>query len=493
MAEESSSYKKSLKATSLFGGVQIYKIIIQIVRSKCVAVFLGPEGMGIMSLLNSTVSMISSFTNCGLSSSAVRNIADATNSKDDTRISTVISVLRNLIWITGLVGTAVCAIGASWWSQIAFGNTDYTIAFVLLAVNVLFLQLTAGQRAILQGLQKYRYLAVSSIIGEAISLVICIPLYYIWGVNAIVPVLLLVDITAFALTWFYSHKIKIKKVKVTRQNYRVDGVNMAKMGILISLSTLLGTLASYIIRIYIRDTGNLADVGLYGAGFTLIGSYAGLVFTAMATDYYPRLSKAARDNMAFNATINSQAEIAIILLAPVVIAFIVFAKFGIIILYSEEFLAIEGMCYWAIASILVKALAWSMSYALLAKGDSKVFFWNEFSTLIYGFILNILGYKLYGLTGMGISYFIKYVIYYIQLSVVTNRLYGVRLNNGLLKLFLFFTVLMVAVLLLKLLEVAWMSYLFGCMLLVFVTIVSYRELDKRVALTSFVRSKMLKK
>ena len=151
------------------------------------------------------------------------------------------------------------------------------------------------------------------------------------------------------------------------------------------------------------------------------------------------------------------------------------------------------MCYWAIASILVKALAWSMSYALLAKGDSKVFFWNEFSTLIYSFILNILGYKLYGLTGMGISYFVIYVIYYIQLSVVTNRLYGVRLNKGLLKLFLFFKVLMVAVLLLKLLKVTWIAYLFGCVLLTFVTIVSYRELDKRVALTSFVRSKILKK
>ena len=493
MASQENTYKTSLKATSLFGGVQIYKIIIQIVRSKFVAVLLGPEGMGIMSLLNSTVSMISSFTNCGLSSSAVRNIADATNTKDEHRVSTVITVLRRLVWVTGIIGTLVCAIGSPYWSQMAFGNRDYTVAFILLAINVLFLQLTAGQRAILQGLQKYRYLAVASIIGEAIGLLICVPMYYLWGVNAIVPVLIMVDLSAFLLTWFYSHKVKIPKVHITKQDIRTDGVNMAKMGILISLSTLLGTLASYIIRLYIRKTGDIADVGLYGAGFTLVESYVGLVFAAMATDYYPRLSKVAKDNKLLNEAINSQAEIAIILLAPVVVAFIVFAKLGIIVLYSDKFLAIEGMVYWAIAAILVKALAWSMSYALLAKGNSKIFFWNEFATLIYGFGLNILGYTLYGLTGMGISYFIKYAIYFIQLSVVTRKQFQVKLDWELLKMFALFSLFVVAALLLKLLAVVWVGYVFGCLVLATVAFISYKELDKRVSITAFVQSKIKRK
>lgn len=490
MSSQENTYKNSLKATSLFGGVQIYKIIIQIVRSKFVAVLLGPEGMGIMSLLNSTVSMVSSFTNCGLSSSAVRNIADATNTNDNQRVSTVISVLRRLIWITGVVGTLACAIGSPLWSQIAFGNKDYTIAFVLLAINVLFLQLTAGQRAILQGLQKYRYLAIASIIGEAVGLVICVPLYYIWGVNAIVPVLILVDFSAFILIWIYSHKVKIEKVNITKQDLKADGVNMAKMGILISLSSLLATLTSYLIRIYIRNTGNIADVGLYSAGFTMVGSYVGLVFTAMATDYYPRLSKVAKDNKLFNEAINGQAEIAIILLAPIVIAFIVFAKLGIRILYSHKFLAIEGMVYWAIAAMLIKALAWSMSYTLLAKGDSKMFFWNEFASLVYGFALNILGYKFYGLTGMGVSYFVKYVVYFIQMTFVTKKLYQVRLNTGLIKMFSVFSIFVVLSLLLKIVGIQWVDYVLGVVLLVVVTVISYMELDKRVDLSTFIHNKM---
>ncbi len=493
MSKEDNSYKNSLKATSLFGGVQVYKIIIQIVRSKFVAVLLGPEGMGIMSLLNSTVGMISSCTNCGLSSSAVRNIAEATNTQDEKRVSTVIAVLRRLIWITGIIGTLICAFGASWWSRITFGNKDYSIAFILLSVKILFLQLTVGQQAVLQGLQKYRYLAVASIIGEAVGLAICVPLYYIWGVNAIVPVLILVELTAFLLTWFYIHKIKIKKVHITKQDIKTDGVSMLKMGILISLSTLLGTLASYVIRLYIRKTGDIADVGLYGAGFTLVESYVGLVFAAMATDYYPRLSKVARDNTFFNDAINNQAEIAVILLAPIVVAFVVFAKLGIVILYSEKFLIIEGMVYWAIAAILVKAVAWSMSYALLAKGNSKVFFWNEFVTLVYGFALNVLGYKLYGLTGMGISYFIKYVLYFIQLAIVTRILFRVQLNRELLKMFSLFSLFIIIALLLKIFDNVWVGYLSGSVILAITTYIAYKELDKRVSLTTFIQSKIKRK
>ena len=108
--ENRNSYKQSLKATSLFGGVQIFNILIQIIRSKFAAVLLGPEGMGVMGLLNSTITMISSFTNCGLGTSAVRNIAEANGANDTKRIALIISVFRRLVWITGLTGALICLV-----------------------------------------------------------------------------------------------------------------------------------------------------------------------------------------------------------------------------------------------------------------------------------------------------------------------------------------------------------------------------------------------
>ena len=74
---EKQEYKNSLKATSLFGGVQVYNIIITILKSKVVALLLGPGGMGTYGLLTSTTGLITSATNFGLATSAEKDIAGA--------------------------------------------------------------------------------------------------------------------------------------------------------------------------------------------------------------------------------------------------------------------------------------------------------------------------------------------------------------------------------------------------------------------------------
>ena len=47
------NYSHILKYTGLFGGVQGLNIMIGLVRNKLVALILGPEGMGLISLFNS--------------------------------------------------------------------------------------------------------------------------------------------------------------------------------------------------------------------------------------------------------------------------------------------------------------------------------------------------------------------------------------------------------------------------------------------------------
>ena len=45
--KDENSYRSILKGTSVFGGVQVFQILINMVRGKFVALFLGPDGMGV--------------------------------------------------------------------------------------------------------------------------------------------------------------------------------------------------------------------------------------------------------------------------------------------------------------------------------------------------------------------------------------------------------------------------------------------------------------
>jgi len=480
------NYKETVKATSLFGGVELFNILIRIIRGKFIAVLLGPAGMGIVGLLNSTTELLSAFTNFGLQTSAVRNIAEANATGNSKQVFLVLSVLRKLVWYTGLFGTLICLFGASYFSQLTFGNSDYTYAFIILSVNILLVQLTHGQIALLQGLQKYKYLAKANIVGNTIGLFITVPLYYFWGIDAIIPVLLLTNVTTFILAIYYARKVNIKKVSVNLTDLKVVGGDMIKMGILISMSGLLATLSSYLVRIFISQTGGIDEVGLYNAGFTIINTYIGLVLTAMGTDYYPRLSKAASEKSFFLKTINEQAEIAILLIGPLVIAFIIFIKLIIFLLFSSKFLPIETMLLWAMSATLFKTMAWTLSYSLLAKGDSKVFFWSELSVLIYGFALNIGGYYYYGLSGLGVSFFIMYILYFVQLLFIVKIRYAFSFNSMAWRFFIIMGVFLLFAVIVKFFMPNWIGYSIGTLLFLYLLRYSFMELDKRIGIKQLI-------
>ena len=71
------SYRNILKNTGLLGAVQVLGILLSVVRNKFTAVFIGPWGMGLVTIYSKSAELVSSMTNFGLSLSAVQRLADA--------------------------------------------------------------------------------------------------------------------------------------------------------------------------------------------------------------------------------------------------------------------------------------------------------------------------------------------------------------------------------------------------------------------------------
>jgi len=488
MQEEKSSYRSIMKATSLFGGVQVFNILIAIIRSKIVAVLLGPAGMGIIGLLNAATGMLSSLTNFGIGISAVKNIAEENSKGNETRIATIIIVLNRLVWMTGLLGVVVTIIISPWLSQLTFGTKDYTLAFIWVSITLLFKQLTSGQLALLQGMRKHKYLAKANLYGNGLGLVFAIPLYYKMGVDAIVPVIIITTFIALFYSWYFSKRIAIKTVRVSRVTTIAEGKSMLTMGFLISLSGLISLGVSYIVRVFISNKGGIIDVGLYNAGFAIINTYVGLIFSAMSADYYPRLSAVAYDNKLSKQTINQQAEIVLLILAPILLILLVFIKWAIILLYSSEFISINKMIYWAALGMFFKAASWSIATIFLAKGDSKLFLVNELIGNIHLLLLNLLGYHYFGLTGLGLSFLISYFLYLIQVYIIAKLKFGFKYEYVFKKIFL----IQLSLALCSFLVVKFISnpyvYFIGVILISISSLYSFKELDKRIGIAETLRS-----
>ena len=489
MTEQQSSYRQIMKATSLFGGVQVINVIISIIRSKFIAVLLGPTGMGIIGLLTSTTAIITNLTNFGLGTSAVKSIATAFGIGDEKKIGIVVSVIRRMVWMTGLLGLITTIIFSSLLSQLTFGNKDYTYAFIWLSSTLLFNQLSSGQLVVLQGMRKLKHLAQANLYGSFLGLLITIPLYYLWGIDGIVPGLIGSSVIALSMSWYFSQKIKLEKPILTSTQTIFEGKEMLQMGFLISVSGLLTIGASYIIRIFISRTAGIEQVGLYNAGFTIINTYVGLVFTAMGTDYYPKLSAVAHDNKLCKNAINQQSEIAILILAPILIIFLVFINWFVILLYSKQFTAINGMIHWAALGMFFKASSWSIGFIYLAKGASKLFFWNELLANIYILGLNLLGYHYLGLTGLGLSFLIGYFLFLIQVFIVSKSQYQFSFDRTFIKIFMVhFCLAISAFLCVKYINQPY-NYIIGVFFIGFSGYYSLKELDKKINFRDIISQK----
>lgn len=490
MSEQQLNYRSIFKATSLFGGVQLYQILVQVIRSKFLALFLGTTGMGINGLYSSTLDLIKKITSLGLSQSAVRDISEASSTRDYETISRTVIVLRRLVWFTGALGTIVVLVLSPLLSKVAFGNYDFAVPFAILSITLLLDQVSAGQKVILQGTRRLKDLARASAIGSTIGLFISIPLYYFFRINGLVPTLVLNSLTMLGLSWFYSRRIKVKPIPVNNHEVLEGGATMLKMGIAMTISGALTAFSSFVIRWFIRTEGGVEIVGLFQAGFVIVNNYVGLVFSALGTDFYPRLAGVSKDNNACMQIVNQQGEVAVLLIGPIICFCLVLMPIFVILLYTRAFLDVNSFIIWALLGLLFKLLSWLVAFQFIAKGESRLFIINESAVNLYQLVFFYLGFRFWGLSGLGVAYALTYLVYSIQVYVIANHRYGFTFSPSFRKEYSIQLFLAILCLLAVLLPINWMKFLFGGIVLFVSVVVSYKGLDNRLDISSFLKRKI---
>ena len=209
----------------------------------------------------------------------------------------------------------------------------------------------------------------------------------------------------------------------------------------------------------------------------------------MSTDYTPRLMAAYEDRTLFNETINKQAILLVTLVAPLILIFIVFAKELTLILYTDKFLPMVGMIEWMMFGMFFRAVSWSMSFAIVASGRGKMYFFNEALSASYSIILTILGYKLYGYTGIGIGFCLNYVLYTLQMYIICHRKFGFNFSKEIIiKVIPMIFLSFVMVLILKWNKIVWLHFILGILFTVIVSIISYYWLDQMIDVKSVLKT-----
>lgn len=437
MAEEQktgTSYGNIFKTTFLFGFVQVFKAVIAIVKNKLVAILIGPEGMGLLGIFNSTIQMIQTGAGLGINQSAVRDVAEAKGSGDNERVSRIAKVTNRVVLFTGLLGCLVTLILSHYLSVWTLGGTTYSLSYCVLAIVVALNIINEGKQALLKGERHLRALAYASMIGTVVGLVTAIPLYYFFGKDGIVPELLIASTLALLVSQYFVNKIPVEPIALTLKETFKEAQPMIRMGVALMFVTLLQTIMSFAINAFIRSKGGLTDVGMFSAGSYILNGYFGLVTTALMTDYYPRIAAVNQDNEKVQDELNKQSMVSVILCCPLIVLFIALMPLFIIILYSREFLPALDYLRFGIFWTVITICSNQVDMILVAKYNTKAFMLISVVIRITQLILCIVLYNFWGLLGLGFSYGLLGVLHMTIMTATVYKLYGIHFSKEFIKI-----------------------------------------------------------
>ncbi|SMO96769.1 O-antigen translocase [Gracilimonas mengyeensis] len=428
------SYKSIIKSNGLIGFVQVSKMFFGLIRNKVIAVLLGTQGFGVWSLYMTYLEMVNTFSTLGLDKSGVREISKI--SDDEEAVAKCIYVFRRTLLVSSSFFALLSIIFSKTISRSLFDSSEYAIGIVIVSFAIIFNSVSKGQVSILNGLRDLKGLALSQILGSFVGTVSTIIFVYWLGIDGIPFYLFLVGLTLVMSTWWFVRKLRIPVIKPEFNEYKKLLFQLVKLGLGFSIAGIIFSFMTYLSKVYLSQNFDVEVVGIYQASWTISNLYVGILLTAMGIDFMPRLMKVIDSEKRMNTLINEQMELGLLVSSIGIIFVLFFAPLILQVLYSKSFVVGEEIIRWQILGVSLRVLGFPFSHTIMAREKPIIYVLVQSLFSVSDYLLIIFFSNLYGFDGLGINYFIAYLLYLSVTGVICYKMFSYKPSMLLLRIIL---------------------------------------------------------
>lgn len=201
-------------------------------------------------------------------------------------------------------------------------------------------------------------------------------------------------------------------------------------GVPYTASQLAGTGVQLLIPVIVLNVLDASSVALVRAATTVAVGYLALLLAAWARDFYPRV--AAAEDRDVGPIISAQLDLVARLGIPLVYLVAASAPWLILVLFSTEFTGAVDILGWMLVGDLLKLMAWSCSFAVLARASARDFLWIELAGGAALLLAVPSGAFVAGPVGVGIAYAGAYAAYLVVVWMTVRRVTPLRLTRAVL-------------------------------------------------------------
>jgi PST family polysaccharide transporter len=395
--------------TTLNAVVISIRLVVSLFIQRLLAELVGESGIAKIGQLRNVNQLLTSVSSGGVFNGIIKYVSEYKDDKE--QLQKLFSTTAVFIIIGTLVGSSVLLIGASGISNYLFGSEEFTYLIQLIAVIVPFISLYRVFNGVVNGLSKYKKFAKIDLFSYLLSAGLLI--YFLFEFNihgalvaiAITPV---IQTTVLLFIFFktLSEYVQFKKLRLKTPMLK----GLLAFSLMSFFSTVLLNFVEIDIRTMITNRITEDDAGIWTAMTNISKNY--MVFSISIFSLYvlPKFASIHTRN-GFVKELYSIYKI----LLPI---------FGVIMIIYPDFIGMEPLFKWQLMGDFVRLASLVLMHQFLAKKLVRSFIFSELLSLGLFYMLAQILVGYYGVEGVVMAHFLRYVVYLVVVFVLVIRYFN---------------------------------------------------------------------
>ena len=279
--------KDLVKVFSLSGVSTIVKLITGIIRTKIVAMLIGPSGIALISQMKDTIDLFARISNGGVTTGVTKYIAEFKDS--ETKCKSIISNSLKITLIFSVLSGLILIIFSDHFSRIILIDKSYQSIFIVFGFSIILFALNRLLVAIINGFKEFTKFIKINIISNIVILFYSTGLIFIWGVYGA----LLSQVTSQSIILVITIFVILKSPWFKKQNFigkfNLDILKkLSGFSLFTAFTFFLGPIAFITVRSFIIKDISIDAAGYWDSARRVSGLVTMVVTQALTIYLIPR-------------------------------------------------------------------------------------------------------------------------------------------------------------------------------------------------------------
>jgi O-antigen/teichoic acid export membrane protein len=410
------------------GSTQVVLIVISIIRTKYLAVHIGPEGYGLYSLLEAFFQLGTIFTGAALADASIKYISEYNEKGEKEKVQQIFDFSFSFIFIAITFVTFIFIVFYPLFKTYFLSKEVVFSYYSLFAASFVGNTLSSSVFSpLLTGFKQIKKIVSRTLINSFFSLVSVVLLVFFFDLTGFFLSAALASF--FGLYLFWKEGLKLVKIRVSYPEFRTEiGKKLLSF---FSMNFLLGITwmgSSYLQRILVVNRLNIASLGLFSAA-TSLNRYLGMVIEAAKYHTYPKLSEDINTEEK-NIALNDYFRLSLLYSLTFSVFMINFAPFVIVIFYSKLFTSLADVFYIFVIAQLLANLSWTFTWTIVGMAKMKFYVFATIITHVLVVLVPFLMINEFGIFALGLGSIISSIQHMLFNGTYLWKRYRLGINKN---------------------------------------------------------------